>query len=97
MLEDLQPESDRMYFVINEIHKMQLTRMYLYIKDVGTKPRISKIVTLQEKEKTCLTFNESQWNLISFQVILAHFFWSNHHEIYRQYKGQEAFSNYVKK
>ena len=56
----------------------------IYIAVVGTKPHISKIVTLQEKEKTYLTFNESQWNQTCFQFILGRFFWSIHHEIYTQ-------------
>ena len=56
------------------------------------KPRISNMVTLQESEKTFFTFNVSQWNQTSFQAILGRFFWSIHHEIYTQYKGQQMMS-----
>ena len=57
---------------------------------------LQKRLTLQEMEKTCFTFNVSQWNQTFFQVILGCFFWSIHHEIYTQPKGQQTFSNYVK-
>ena len=37
---------------------------------------ISKMVTLQEKEKTYFTFIVSQWNQTFFQVLLGRFIWS---------------------
>ena len=54
------------------------------------------MVTLQEKKKTYSTFNVSQWNQNFVQVILGRLFWSIHDKIYKQCKGQNAFSNYVK-
>ena len=52
---------------------------FVHITAVGTK--LSKMVTLQEKEKTYITFNVSQWNQTFFQVIFGHLFWSVLHEI----------------
>ena len=55
------------------------------------KTRISKIVILQEKEKTYFTSNVSQWNQIFFPSHLGRFFWSIYTQIYTQCKGQQTF------
>ena len=57
---------------------------------------LSKIVTLQEKEKTYFMFNVSQWNKTFFHTILSHFFWSVHHEIYTQCKEHTGASKLSK-
>ena len=46
--------------------------------------------------KEYFNLSVSQLNHYVFQLIWGHFFWSIHHEIYTQWKGQQAFSNYVK-
>ena len=70
----------------------------LSVTAVGSKPRISKMTTLQKKEKTCLTFNGGQWNQTFFPSNFGPFlFWAILHEIHTQCKEQQAFSNYVKK
>uniref|UniRef100_A0AAR2J331 C2 domain-containing protein n=1 Tax=Pygocentrus nattereri TaxID=42514 RepID=A0AAR2J331_PYGNA len=45
--------------------------------------------TLQEKEKTRITFSVSQWNQTSYQVIFGLLFWSVCQEIHTEYKDQD--------
>ena len=58
--------------------------------------KISKMVTLQEKEKTYFTFNVSQWNQTFFPSHFGLFILAIYLENYTQCKEQQAFSNYTK-
>ena len=53
-----------------------------------------QIITLQEKEKTNLTYHVSQWNQRDSQWIMGHFFWAIICEIRTECKGQYVLSNY---
>ena len=63
--------------------------LHWLLLSVRTKPHISKMVTLQEKEKTYFNLNASQWNQTCFQVILGRVFWSVNQEIYTPCKAQQ--------